>query len=102
MKAAGYTNYLKLDNNFDPTKIIANAHTVVARKAAIYIDTDGGLTNYKVTLNLMKQAKIPLFLIFGGPPPGKPRNVSWTNADKATAGKTTAQYAAAYVRELGR
>ena len=98
LKAEGYTNYLKLDNNLDPTKIIANAHTVVARHAALYIDTDGGITNYKVTLALMKKAHIPLFLIFGGPPPGSPPNVSWTNADKATAGKVTGKYAAAYAK----
>lgn len=99
LKAAGYTNTLELDNNLDPTRIIANAHTAVARRAAVYIDTDGGLTNYKVTLKLMKKADIPLFLLFGGPPAGNPPNVAWENANKATAGKLAGKFIASYVNK---
>jgi hypothetical protein len=98
-KAAGLSNFLVLNNNLDANTTIANAKTVAARHPALYIDTDGGLTNYKVTEQLMAKEHIPLILLFGAPPTGNPPNVAWENASHAQSGVIAGNFIVNWVKQ---
>lgn len=84
--AAGYDNVFFVNNNENANTTVENARIMVSKHVKLYVDMDGGITNYKVTLALMKKNHIPLILLAGGPPAGSPADVAWENGNRPQAG----------------
>jgi ribose transport system substrate-binding protein len=96
--AKGWELYA-VDNNLDANQILANADAMVTKKVDVYLDFDGGITNYAATIEKMKAANIPLIFIDGPFPDFALPNVYWMGADSGKAGTALGQYAVQYAKD---
>ena len=88
-----------VDNNLDANQILANADAMVAKKVAVYLDFDGGITNYTATIDKMAAANIPLVFIDGPYPDFSIKNIYWMGANNGAAGKAAGEWAVDYVKK---
>jgi ABC-type sugar transport system substrate-binding protein len=95
--AAGYQLF-STDGNLDANTMLANAKLMVGKKVKLYLDFDGGITNYKVTIAEMAKAHIPLFLLAGGPPPKGTKNVWWFGSNSYESGVADAKAVIAHAK----
>ena len=94
---AGY-DVFAVDHNLDANQMLANADAMVTRGVDIYLNFDGGITNYEATIEKMAEAGIPMIFIDGALPPDVP-DVYWFGAHGETAGTLMGEYAVSYINE---
>lgn len=88
--AAGYEVFVT-DSDIDANKMLANADIMLQKKPKLYLNFDGGITNYQATIDKFAKAGIPMFLLAGGPPPEGTPNVWWFGANSYESGVASAQ-----------
>jgi ribose transport system substrate-binding protein len=98
--AASYKLFIT-DGNLDANTMLANAQLQLEKKPKLYLDFDGGITNYKVTIAEFNKAHIPLFLLAGGPPPAGTKNVWWFGSASYASGVADAKAVIAYAKANG-
>lgn len=94
---AGYKLFTA-DGNLDANTMLANAKLMLGKNVKLYLDFDGGITNYKVTIAQFAKAKIPLFLLAGGPPPKGTQNVWWFGSNSYESGVGAAKAVIAHAK----
>jgi ribose transport system substrate-binding protein len=88
-----------VDNNVDANQILANADAMVTKKVKVYLDFDGGITNYGATIQKMAAANIPIIFIDGPFPDFANPNVYWMGANNGEAGRLLGEYAVDYAKK---
>ena len=92
---AGWELYA-LDHDLDANKMLANADAMITREVDVYLNFDGGITNYEATLEKMAEAEIPMIFI-DGPIPEPADDVYWFGAHGESAGQQMGEYALDYI-----
>jgi len=92
---AGWELYA-LDHDLDANKMLANADAMITREVDVYLNFDGGITNYEATLEKMAEAEIPMIFI-DGPIPAPADDVYWFGAHGQSAGQQMGEYALDYI-----
>ncbi len=87
-----------VDHNIDANQILANADAMVTKGVDVYLNFDGGVTNYAATIDKMKAAGIPMVFIDGPFPDFALPNVYWMGADSGLAGTELGKYAVEYAK----
>jgi ribose transport system substrate-binding protein len=95
---AGWELYA-VDNNLDANQILANADAMATKGVDVYLDFDGGVTNYSATIDKMKAANIPTVFVDGPFPDFEIPNVYWMGANSGVAGKLLGEYAVKYAKD---
>jgi len=95
---AGWDLYA-VDNNLDANQILANADAMVTKGVDVYLDFDGGITNYSATIDKMKAAGIPVVFVDGPFPDFANPNTYWMGANSGVAGKLLGEYAVQYAKD---
>ena len=88
-----------VDNNGDANQVVANADAMVTRGVDVFLQFDGGFTNYEVTIDKMQAASIPIIFIDGPFPDFDLPDVYWMGASNAEAGTILGEYAVKYAKE---
>jgi ribose transport system substrate-binding protein len=88
-----------VDGNVDANQMLANADAMVTKGVDVYLDFDGGITNYDATIAKMKAANIPIIFIDGPFPDFANTNVYWMGANSGAAGKILGDYAVQYAKD---
>ena len=97
-EARGWELFI-VDNNVDANQILANADAMVTRGVDVYLDFDGGITDYSATYEKMQAAGIPVVFIDGPYPDAEQPDTYWLGANSAEAGRLLGQYAVDYAAE---
>jgi ABC-type sugar transport system substrate-binding protein len=95
---AGWDLYA-VDNNLDANQILANADAMVTKGVDVYLDFDGGITNYSATIDKMKAANIPIVFVDGPFPDFANPNAYWMGANSGVAGTQLGEYAVKYAKD---
>ena len=69
---AGYEIFA-VDHNLDANQMLANADAMITQGVDVYLNFDGGITNYTTTIDKMAEAGIPMIFIDGAQPPTRRR-----------------------------
>ena len=94
---AGYEIFA-VDHNLDANQMLANADAMITQGVDVYLNFDGGITNYTTTIDKMAEAGIPMIFIDGAQPPDVP-DVYWFGAHGVTAGTLMGEFAVNYANE---
>jgi ribose transport system substrate-binding protein len=88
-----------VDHNVDPVQILANADAMVTQGVDVYLNFDGGITDYQVTYQKMQDAGIPMIFIDGPYPDFEQPDTYWIGAASAEAGRLLGEYAVQYAAD---
>lgn len=87
-----------VDHNLDANQMLANADAMVTKDVDVYLNFDGGITNYAATIDKMKASGTPMIFIDGPFPDFALQNVWWMGADSGLAGTELGKYAVEYAK----